>query len=111
MFYILESIDGVCGGMLPLVIIIARVVRILHILIPIALIAFGTFDLGKAVISSDDKKIKEAQGHLIKRVVYAILVFLVPYIVSLIISLVSSTQESTGDETNYSECWKQAWER
>ena len=115
MFQILDS----CGGFLPIVKILAKVVKIVHILIPIALIVFGTFDLGKAVISSDDKKIKEAQGHLIKRVIYAVIIFLIPYIVGIIMSLVSEANTDSQDENNkvditdntdYSQCWSQAWD-
>ena len=36
-------------------------VRILQIIIPVALILWGTIDMGKAVIAGDEKKIKEAQ--------------------------------------------------
>lgn len=111
MFQILDAnINGTCGGLLPIVTILAKVVKIVHIFIPIALIVFGTFDLGKAVISSDDKKIKEAQGHLIKRVIYAIIIFLIPYLVSLIMSLVTVGGEAqTGDTGSYKNCWTSAW--
>jgi len=35
----------------------------------------GTIDLGKAVLASDDKEIKAAQGRLFKRVLYAAVIF------------------------------------
>ena len=46
---------------------IARtVVRILQILVPVALIVWGTLDLGKAVIEGDEKKMKEKENLLFK---------------------------------------------
>lgn len=106
MFYLLDINDG-CGGLLPVVKIVYKAVNILHIVIPIVLIAYATMDLGKAVMASDEKKIKEAQGHLIKRIIFAILIFLVPYLVSLIVGLVSAADiDESQDE--YVNCWEAA---
>ena len=50
-----------CGGLLPIVRLIRKgVFPLVQIGIPILLIVFGTIDLGKAVISSEEK---EAMGH------------------------------------------------
>lgn len=77
---------------------------ILQIGIPIILIVLGTLDLGKAVISSDDKAVKEAQSKLIKRCIYAILVFFIVTLVNLLFSVVGGI---TGSQalTSWSECW------
>ena len=104
LFQILEATDN-CGGLGPIVNIIKAVVNVFHILIPIALIAFGTFDLGKAVMASDDKKIKEAQGMLIKRCVYATVIFLIPYLVGIVMTLVDAAKVSS-DQKSYEQCWK-----
>lgn len=116
-FQIMEDaqLNDLCGGLGPIVAIIKKIVTIFHIVIPIALIALGTFDLGKAVMASDDKQIKEAQGKLIKRCIYAVLVFLIPYLVGLIMSLVdvasqygaNDTKIGDKDQTSYSACWNQ----
>lgn len=42
---------------------------LLQIGIPIILIIMGSIDLGKAVLSSDDKEIKAATGKLVKRAI------------------------------------------
>ena len=76
---------------------VRTIVRILQIVVPIALIVWGSLDLGKSVIAGDEKKIKENQGKFVKRIVAAVLVFLVPFIVSLIMNYLS------GDE------WKACW--
>ena len=51
-------------------------------------------DLGKAVISSDDKAVKEAQSKLIKRCIYAILVFFIVTLLNLLFTMVGNTADS-----------------
>lgn len=46
---------------------IGKLLFILKILIPIAIIVLGSIDLGKAVISSDVKSIKTASNQAIKK--------------------------------------------
>ena len=66
-------------------------VNLIKIAVPIMLIIFGMLDLAKAVISNDEKEIKGAQTKLIKRAIYAVLVFLVVSIVQLLFSALAST--------------------
>ena len=81
---------GVCEGLDPVIKIIKHgILKYVCILIPVGLILFGLGDLGKAVIASDEKEVKAAQSRLIKRVVYAILVFLVPQLVTLVMNVVA----------------------
>ena len=82
--------------------LIRLIITWLQILIPIALILFGTIDMGKAVIAGDEKKIKEAQKPFIKRLISAIIVFLLPFIVNLAINLVVS------DASAWKTCWNVA---
>ena len=95
-----------CGGLLPLVKVLVQVIKIVMIVIPIALILYGTIDLGKAVIASDEKEVKQAQSRLIKRFIYAALIFFVPMLVGVVMNLVSAGAE--GDTTSWQSCWKQA---
>lgn len=74
------------------------VVRILQILIPVALIIWGTIDLGKAVIAGKDDDIKKGRSTFVKRLVAAVIVFLVPFIVRTVMGLVSDGP------------WKQCWD-
>ncbi len=103
--FLIGAVDP-CSGLLPLVKVIVAVVKIFMILIPIALIVFGTIDLGKAVIASDEKEVKAAQGRLIKRFIYAALVFFVPMLVIVVMNLVASGGE--GDTTSWKGCWDAA---
>lgn len=79
---------------------------IIQIGIPILLIIMGSIDLGKAVLSSDDKEIKGATSKLIKRCIAAIAIFFVTTIVSLIMGLFASSDSGidTGD-TDWKDCW------
>ena len=79
---------------------------VLQIGIPIILVVLGTLDLGKAVISSDDKAVKEAQSKLIKRCIYAILVFFIVTLLNLLFTMIGNI---AGDDApglkNWSACW------
>lgn len=100
------AIDS-CNGLLPLVKVIKKgLFPIVQLGIPILLIVLGTFDLGKAVISSEEKEVKAAQSRLIKRFIYAALVFFVATIVSVLMSIIS--QGGEGDTTSWENCWRAA---
>ena len=82
---------------------------IIQIGIPIIFVVFGTLDLGKAVIAGKEDEMKNAQKMLIKRCVYAVLVFFVVTIVSLVFGLFDSTKpyneiEGPGD---WYSCWSE----
>ena len=102
--------DGSCKGIGPIVRIVKRgILPILQIIIPIALILMGTIDLGKAVIASDEKEIKEAQGRLIKRFIYAAIVFLMVTLVNLLMGVVATAADENVKGTNsWAVCWKNA---
>lgn len=92
-------------GVLTVVYYIRLVVKILQIVIPVALILWGTIDMGKAVIAGDEKKMKEAQKPFVKRVISAAIVFLIPLLVSLAINIIPSADGS------YKDCWNLANEK
>ena len=102
------AIDS-CGGLLPIVRVIRKgVFPLVQLFIPIVLIVLGTIDLGKAVIASDDKEVKAAQGRLIKRFIYAALIFFVTTLVSVLMDLVSKGGNDVGDTTSWQSCWRSA---
>ena len=100
------DIESGCRGLEPFVRIVKKaLLPMFYVIIPIALILFGVLDLGKAVIASDEKEIKEAQGKLIKRFIYAALVFLIVFLVSLLMNVVAKS--SVGDTNIWFDCWRQ----
>lgn len=92
---------------------------IIQIGIPILLIIMGSIDLGKAVLSSDDKEIKGATGRLIKRAIAAVAVFFVSTIVSLLMGMLGGSNGSVngamdtganvdvGQEYTWKDCWSE----
>lgn len=98
-----------CGGLLPIVRVIRKgIFPIVQIGIPILLILLGTFDLGKAVLASDEKEVKAAQGRLIKRFIYAALVFFVVTLVTALMNIVSTGVDDGDAASSWSACWKEA---
>ncbi len=77
-------LGGFCGQTADLWRILGYVVVVIKIVIPLILIILGMVDLGKAVVSSDEKAINKSVSTLIKRFVAAVVVFFVPTIVSAI---------------------------
>ena len=95
-----------CTYLDPIISIIKTVLNIVRWAIPITLIVIGTFDMMKAVIASKEDEIKAAQKLLIKRVVYAVVIFLIPTIVYFVFNIVSSTDGIDGTG-NFWDCWNQ----
>lgn len=98
-----------CGGLLPLVKVVRRgIVPIFQIGIPVLLILMGMFDLGKAVISNEEKEVKAAQSRLIKRFIYAALVFFIVTLVTALMSIVAEGDVEDTDTTSWRSCWTAA---
>lgn len=90
--------------------VIVRFIRdgifpMIQIGIPIILIVMGSMDLGKAVLSSDDKAIKESQGRLIKRCISAVLVFFIVTIVQLITGVIADNGPTDSGANDWRDCW------
>lgn len=75
---------------------------VFKIVIPIILIILGIVDLGKAVISSEDKAISKAAKTLGFRIVAAVVIFFVPTIISAVFLLISAF--NTDAKADYDVC-------
>lgn len=91
--------DICTGGISEAVGLAKMVIKVLQIAVPIGLIVMGTIDMAKAVIAGDEKKMKEAQRPFIKRIIAAVIVFLIPIIVNMVLSFVT-----TGN-SDWIDCW------
>lgn len=89
--------DGI-GGLVHLIFLIIQVV------VPILLIIWGMLDFAKSVIGGDEDKVKAGQKIFIKRLIAAIIVFLVVTIVELLISAVGSIGATDDESQNAWEC-------
>lgn len=89
-----------CYGLSGLLNVIKFLLKIVQWVVPVILILLGTIDLVKAVIAGKDDDIKKHQQTLIKRIIAAVIVFLVPIIVSILMGWIGNTEWRT--------CWNNA---
>lgn len=82
--------------------IVHTIYLILEIGIPVILIIFGMLDLGRAVMASKEDEIKKNQNMFLKRLVSALLVFLVLFAVKIGIRFV--TQGGSTKDGNVVNC-------
>ena len=97
--FILTDITLDCGtanaitldSMLPD--LISTIVTLIKIGVPILLIIFGMLDLGKAVMAQKEDEIKKGQQTFVKRLIAAVVVFLVVFIVQIVFNLVANDND------------------
>lgn len=65
---------------------------------PVLLILWGTIDLVKSVVAGKEEDIKKYQKVLVKRVISAVIIFLIPLAVKLLLGLLGTDE------------WKCCWE-
>ena len=88
-------------NILRLIYLAKKISNLVFILIPIALIIFVIIDVFKNVVEADNEKnVKTNNKSIIKRIVYAILIFFTPMIVSLIMNALSLV----GLNSEYKKC-------
>ena len=93
---VLESDDA--NNKLLEVIKIARIsVQIMQVLVPAAVIIWGSLDFFKSVIAGNEKEVQEKRKPFIQRVVSGIILFFIPWFVGWVIGAVSGPE------------WKQCW--
>lgn len=102
----LIAAGGSCGGLEPIIRVIKSLFELIKILVPIGLLIFGVIDLAKAVLASDEKEIKAAQGKLVKRAIAAAAVFFAVTLVNVIMGLVAKGEDDdTSSATDWITCW------
>lgn len=88
-----------CSETVQIWTVVGTVINIIKIVIPIIIVILAMLDLGKAVMAGEEKQIKEAQGMLVKRLIYGVVIFFVVTIVQVVFNLI-------GANTSNSMCWK-----
>lgn len=85
-----------CDTLMPVIRLIKfGVIPLIQIGIVVVLIIFLILDFGRAVMAGKEDEIKTAQKLAIKRVIYAVVVFLVPWIVNVAFGLLDSSEGDT----------------
>lgn len=102
----LEYCTGILGNGVPEGIgnVIHMIVVAIQVVVPILLIIWGMIDFAKAIIGQDEDKIKAGQRTFIKRLIAAIVVFLVVTIVQLAINLAASVGGQGNDAESAWSC-------
>lgn len=100
----------VCSDLAPIIKFVKNgIFPIIQFGIPIILVVLGTLDLGKAVLAGKEDEMKNAQKMLLKRCIYAVMVFFVVTIVTLVFSLFATSGADKdidgGDPANWRSCW------
>ena len=93
----ISILNVTCGDLAPFLRIIKYIFLIVKYLIPILLIALITYDMIKAFMANDDKQMKDASSKSFKRILYALLIFLVPTLISLLFKLVGTKSLGSDD--------------
>jgi len=85
--------------------VIGIVLLVFKIVIPLLIIVFGMLDLGKAVVSSDEKEISKAVKSLGMRAVAGIIIFFIPTLIGVIFGLITGfTKEAQDDYKVCASC-------
>ena len=74
---------------------IGNILKVAFIAIPILLIVMGSIDFMKAVVAGKEDDIKKCQSTFIKRILAAVIVFLVPLITSIVMGILTDKTEIT----------------
>ncbi len=104
-------LDSYCADLYPIIKIIKLFINLVRFAVPIILILYVTIDVAKAVIAGSEDEMKKNQNVIIKRLIYALAVFLVVSLVSFTMDLIADVGVSDlgGDPLDLStwrSCWK-----
>ena len=80
--------DGILGT--RLVNFINTIFDYVKILVPVALIALGSFDIGRAVFAGNEDEMKKATKTFIRRLIIAVIIMFSPLLVNFIINVVNN---------------------
>ena len=83
--------------------IVGYIIAIVKIVIPLLIIVLGVIDLGRAIVSSEEKIIKDAGGRLVKRLILGICIFFIPQIIDVIFDVVGGLSEEMHQD--YENCF------
>ena len=82
--------------------LVSTFINIIKIAVPILIIIYGSLDFAKAVMAQKEDEIKKGQQTFVKRLIAAVLVFLVFFIVEIVIGLVAP--KSDAENQNVFDC-------
>ena len=99
------DVSNFCGEAKAILGFVGWLLTFFKIAIPLIIIAFGMFDLGKAVVASKDDEIKTQTKKLIIRAVAGVVIFFIPTIVMFLFEAISTFGEMES-EASFEVCRK-----
>ena len=104
-----------CSDISFVIRIIAKLIKYIHFLVPILLIVLVIVDFAKLIIGNvDDKAKKDATSKMLTRVIYAVIIFLLPTIIFFIFDKIegfdgSKDSHSDVTATSWYTCFRSAY--
>ena len=86
----ISSCEDLFKGADDLLDLIKSVITVVKIAIPLILIVTGTMDFAQAIFASNEDGIKKAQSKFTRRVIIAVVIFLIPSILKALLSIAHS---------------------
>ena len=93
--FVLATFD--CKAIAPIIGIAGFALKAIQYIAPVLLILWGSLDLVKSIIQGKEEDIKKSQKILIKRIISAVILFLLPMLVSTLLGLIGA------------KSWKKCW--
>jgi len=103
--------QSLCEGSIATVVAgVKYVFTLIQWAIPAVLIVLGTIDMFKAMTSGDEKETKTARDKFVKRLIYAVVAFLIPFIVSLVFTfaanVIQDAESGKSAVNDFLSCWR-----
>lgn len=104
-----------CCNMRPFLNILRYVIVIIQFSVPLLLIVFGTVDMFKAMTKGDEKENKKVVDTFVKRLIYGVMIFLVPFLVRLVFKVLNdnilNNQKEEINSMSWLSCFNYAMEK
>ena len=98
-----------CDGILvpnQLFNIVSVLIKGIRIAVPVLLIIFGMMDFAKSVIAKKEEDVKKHQQAFVKRLISAVVVFLLIWVVQFVVNVISGVEDKTNDSgQTVSDIW------
>ncbi len=98
-----------CDGILvpnQLFNIVSVLIKGIRIAVPVLLIIFGMMDFAKSVIAKKEEDVKKHQQAFVKRLISAVIVFLLIWVVQFVVNVISGVEDKTNDSgQTVSDIW------
>lgn len=102
-----------CCNMRPFLNIIRYVIVIIQFSVPLLLIILGTVDMFKAMTKGDEKENKKIIDTFVKRLIYGVVIFIVPFLVKLVLQMINDNilnNQAEVDTMSWLSCFNYAME-